>query len=146
MEIGAQTSAEAKSQVEAVIKVLVEAWNTHDSALYSAQFAEDADFVNVLGMHWHGRSEIEAHHTELHRTIFRNSNLRLLDHSIRPLGPRTMLALVKWEMKGHEAPPAIQFAAIRKGILSAVFLETDGRWLITALQNTEIVPVPGVTK
>ena len=142
MEIGAQTSAEAKSQVEAVVKALIESWNAHDMTVYGAQFADDADFVNVLGMHWRGRSEIERLHAELHRTIFRNSSLRLEDYSVRPLGPGILLAHVKWEMRGHESPPGAPFAEIRHGMITAVFVEKEERWLISALQNTEIVPVP----
>ena len=56
---------------------------------------EDADFVNVIGMHWRGRPEIEARHADVHRTIFRNSKLRMLEQSLRPLGPGIVLAHIQ---------------------------------------------------
>lgn len=146
MEIGAQTSAEVKTQVEAVLKTLIEAWNSHDMTLYAAQFAEDADFVNVLGMHWHGREAIQAQHATVHSTIFRNSSLRLEDYSLRPLGPGIVLVHVKWEMRGHDSPPGVPFADVRHGLITGVFVEQEGRWLISAFHNTDIVPMPGMTK
>ena len=65
-------SAEAKSKVETVLADLQESWNRHDMVTFAAQFTQDADFVNVLGMHLRGRSAIEAQHIAIHKTVFRN--------------------------------------------------------------------------
>ena len=104
-----QDPQEVKGQIASIVQTLADSWNSHDMDLYAAQFADDADFVNVLGMHWHGRPEIAARHAEVHRTIFRNSKLRVLDHSVRPLAPDIVLALITWEMTGHETPPGVLF-------------------------------------
>jgi uncharacterized protein (TIGR02246 family) len=137
----AQDLQNAKVQIESVISALAESWNRHDMAMYGAQFADDADFVNVLGMHWHGREAIESQHAAIHRTIFRNSVLKILDYSLRPLGTDVVLVLIRWEMTGHEMPPGVPFAAVRHGMITSVFVEREERWVIGALQNTEIVPV-----
>lgn len=134
----------AKLQIEGIVKALIDTWNQHDMAKYAAQFAEDADFVNVLGMHFQGRNAIESQHVLIHRTIFRNSRLRLVDYSIRPLRPGVVLAHIKWEMTGHERPPGASFAEVRQGLITGVFVEQDDRWLIAAFQNTDIVPVPAL--
>jgi uncharacterized protein (TIGR02246 family) len=73
-------SADAKDSVRAVVSSLAESWNRHDMASFAAAFSENADFVNVIGMHWRGRQEIEAKHAITHRTIFRNSNLRIYEY------------------------------------------------------------------
>ena len=137
-----QDPQEVKGQIASIVQTLADSWNSHDMDLYAAQFADDADFVNVLGMHWHGRPEIAARHAEVHRTIFRNSKLRVLDHSVRPLAPDIVLAHITWEMTGHEPPPGILSSKVRQGIITVVFVERDGRWLITAFHNTDIVPMP----
>lgn len=142
----AQDLQNAKVQIESVINELTESWNSHDMARYGAQFADDADFVNVLGMHWHGRPLIEEQHALVHRTIFRNSVLKVLDHSLRPLGPGAILVLIRWEMTGHETPPGVRFEKVRHGIITAVFVEREERWVIGAFQNTEIAPVPALPK
>ena len=58
MPTTSEPSAEAKAQIASVIAALSDSWNQHDMAAYGAQFADDADFVNVVGMHWNGREEI----------------------------------------------------------------------------------------
>jgi uncharacterized protein (TIGR02246 family) len=129
-----------KAQIDGVVKALGDSWNTHDMALFGAQFTEDADFVNVLGMDWHGREEIESHHAAVHSTIFRNSKLRMLDYSLRPIADGVMLALMRWERTGHESPPDVRMPEVRKGVATGVFVQRDGRWLITAFHNTDTVP------
>lgn len=137
-----ELSADAKSQIEKTIVNLADSWNRHDMATFAAQCSDEADFVNVVGMHWRGRSQIEAHHVALHRTIFRNSTLRYLDNSLRPLANGVVLAHIRWEMSGHESPPGSHFAAVRRGVITAVLVEESQGWLITAFQNTDIVPIP----
>jgi hypothetical protein len=44
-------------------------------------------------------------------------------------------------MTGHETPPGVPFAEVRHGMITSVFVEREERWVIGALQNTEIVPV-----
>ena len=53
-----------------------ESWNRHDTQAMAALFTPDADFVNVLGMHFKGVNEIEAVHDELHRTRFRHTRVQ----------------------------------------------------------------------
>ena len=142
MSAAAQPTADVKSQIANVIATLSDSWNRHDMATYAAQFTEDADFINVLGMHWHGRPEIEARHADVHRSIFRNSTLRVLDYSLRPLNPGIVLAHIQWEMTGHDSPPGAHFVEVRHGVITGVFVEQAGRWLIVAFQNTDIIPLP----
>ncbi len=142
----AQIAMDAQFQIFSIVKALSDSWNSHDAANYAAQFAEDADFVNVVGMHWRGRAEIEARHVDVFRTIFRNSRLQILSSTLRLLGPGVVLAHIHWEMTGHEAPAGVSFAQLRHGVITGVFVEQNGRWLISAFQNTDIVPIslPGM--
>src|SRR5580658_3018493 len=69
-------SKDATATVKSVVASLAESWNRHDMTAFAAAFAEHADFVNVIGMHWQGRQEIEIKHAQTHRTIF-----RFVDHA-----------------------------------------------------------------
>jgi len=93
-------------------------------------------------MHWRGRQEIEAQHAALNRTIFRNSTIRALEGSVRFLSPTVAVAHQRWEMKGHERLPGWNVPEIRHGVLTAVLVRQGDVWLITAVQNTDIVQVP----
>jgi hypothetical protein len=47
----------------ALVTRLENAWNSGDGPAFVAPFAEDADFVNVLGMHVRGRDAIAARYS-----------------------------------------------------------------------------------
>jgi len=108
---------------------------------FAAAFSENADFVNVVGMHWRGRQEIEVKHTVTHRTIFRNSNLQIVDQSVRFLSPSVAIAHVWTQLKGAESLPGRNVQDIRRTLLTCVLAKEADRWLITAAHNTDIVPV-----
>jgi uncharacterized protein (TIGR02246 family) len=50
----------------AVVAELTAAWNENDMHRFAARFAEDEEFVNVAGMWWRGRAELEERHTAAH--------------------------------------------------------------------------------
>ena len=135
------TSTTAATGVDTVVSAVVEAWNRHDMKAYSAQFTEDADFVNVVGMHFRGRPQIEAVHVDLHRTIFRNSNLRAVSTTVRRVNDQVALAHVAWEMTGAEGLPGWNVPELRKGMMSLVLVRSGDRWRITAAHNTDAVPL-----
>ena len=135
------TSTIAAPGIETVVSAVVDAWNRHDMKAYAAQFTEDADFVNVVGMHFRGRPQIEAVHIDLHRTIFRNSNLRSVNTTVRPVNDQVAMAHVAWEMTGAEGLPGWNVPELRKGMMSLVLVRSGDRWLITAAQNTDVVPL-----
>ena len=59
------------------------AWNAADSAAFAALFAEDADFVHILGGYYTGRAAIEAGHRMIFGTIYKGSTVRYSVEKIR---------------------------------------------------------------
>ena len=135
------TSTLTAPGIDTVVSAVVEAWNRHDMQAYAAQFTEDADFVNVIGMHFRGRPQIESVHVDLHRTIFKNSILRAVNTTVRSVNDQVALAHVAWEMTGAEGLPGWNVPELRKGMMSLVLVRTGDRWLITAAHNTDAVPL-----
>lgn len=62
------------------------AWNARDAAALAALFVEDADFVNVVGLWWHKRADIQRAHAYGLRVIFDQSSLRAGGIKVRLLG------------------------------------------------------------
>lgn len=124
-------------------QAFADAWNRHDMDAFAALFGEQADFVNVIGLHWQGREQIQRAHAELHRTRMKDSRLAIQSHSVRMLRPDVALVHATWELTGDTgidnlpSPP-------RHGVLSFVVTREGGRWLIAASQNTDIVPLPNL--
>ena len=135
--------ASDRQAVERVAQGFAEAWNRHDMDAFAALFAQRADFVNVIGLHWRGREEIKRAHVELHATRMKDSHLTISSASIRMLRPDVALVHATWELmgdtgvEGKSQPP-------RHGVLSFVVDKKGGRWLIESAQNTDIVPLPNV--
>jgi len=135
-------ASSAATSMDRVVSEAIDTWNRHDMTAHTALFHPDADFVNVLGKRMRGRTEIDAIHQNLHRTIFRNSVLRSEGHTVRFLSPVVAIVHLNWQMTGAEGVQGWQPAATRHGIMTWVLVEQNGSWLIIASHNTDSVPVP----
>jgi uncharacterized protein (TIGR02246 family) len=124
--------------VRSVLSDFEAAWNRHDMDAFARLFAEDADFVNVLGMRWIGRAAIMEAYQATHTTIFKNSQLRIGETSVRFLKRDVAVARSVWELEGHTSPVG-EPQAPRKGILTNVLAQTSSGWQIVITQNTDIV-------
>jgi uncharacterized protein (TIGR02246 family) len=135
--------AEVRTQIEA----LIPAWNSHDMKTFAGHFAPDADFVNVVGIWWKSRPEIEAAHVATHQTMFKASKLSGRVASVKWIRPDVAVAHMPWTLVGAKTPAGDPVPE-RKGILVFVVAKDAGRWTIRAAQNTDIVegalapPVP----
>ena len=93
--------------------------------------AEDADFINILGMHHTGRSSIEAGHRQIFDTIYKGSRVGYTLEKVRFVRPDVAIAFVRARLelldgKILEARPTLTLA------------RTGNRWQIVVLQNTLI--------
>ena len=129
-----------------VVAKLETAWNNYDSAGWSALFAEDADFIHILGGHFHGRSAIEQGHRMIFDTIYKGSRNTFTIEGVRFVRPDVVIvfarAHLKWYLNGAE-----QQIDARPTLVAH---KTDnGQWEIVAFQNTLITPggpTPDVVK
>jgi uncharacterized protein (TIGR02246 family) len=136
-------TAADRGQVEAVAQRFAEAWNRHDAKALVAPFGQQADFVNYIGMHWRGREEIERAHARIHETRMKDSQLTILASAVRFLRPDVALLHATWELRGDTGIEG-KLLPPRQGVLTFVVARQDGRWLVEAAQNTDIVPIPNV--
>ena len=113
-------------------------WNSHDMDAMGKLLTEDADFVNVIGMHMKGRSQIVARHKEVHRTQFKNSIWVTHGVEAHLLKPGLGLVHVNWGISGDLDPDGTPRQP-RDGIFSWLLVQqADGTWLIRSVQNTNI--------
>src|SRR5690349_3459049 len=67
-------------------------WNSGDARGFADLFAEDADFIHILGGHGRGRAAIAQAHETLFATIYRGSRVRFELVGTRSFGPDAFLA------------------------------------------------------
>jgi len=130
-----------KAEVELLLSSLIDCWNRHDVPALASYFAEDADFVNVLGARMQGRTTIEAQHKRLHETIFRRTVLRKVAITVRLVREDVAVAHVQWEMTGAEPVPGWNVSDPRRGIFSYILVRQNEGWRITAAHNTDTIPL-----
>ena len=122
------------------------AWNIHDASAFGV-FANDADFTNVFGQQFHGRTAIEAQHVPIFSTMFKASSLSILKTGIRFLSERLAAVDVTWNMSG-----ATDFMGSawpdRKGLMSLVMQREGEEWFILVMHNMDLpaVPAPDLKK
>lgn len=118
-----------------------DAWNAHDMNAMGALITDDADFINVAGLHWKGKPEIVREHALRHRTNLKDSVWVTRNVTIQPLAPEMALVHMNWGMTGDtdfDGTPRKP----RDGIFTWVMERRDGTWLIRAVQNTNLGPPP----
>lgn len=126
------------AEVTRVVNAFAEAWNRHDINAFAELFAEDAEFVNVVGIWWKGRSAIKSAHEFTHQTMFKSSRLSLQEVAVRFPTPDIAIARCRWTLEGHVSPEGAALPA-RNGILVNTLQKLGGAWRIIDSQNTDIV-------
>jgi uncharacterized protein (TIGR02246 family) len=122
--------------IQVVLDGFVEAWNHHDMKAFGELFDDDATFVNIRGMLWGGRAEIETAHKAIHSSFYKGSHIQNQVESLRFLAPEVAVALVRSDLTGDERSPG----ATRQ-TRSTLVLAKRTRWRITAAHNSEIALV-----
>jgi uncharacterized protein (TIGR02246 family) len=138
----------APTKPEDVARAFADAWNRHDMRDLANLFTDDANFVNVVGMWWKNRNEIESAHRAIHDTIFRNSRLEGRVASVVALAADIASVHYSWTLTGASAPDGSQ-AGTREGILLLIVQDEQPGWRIKVAQNTDIAPgmiAPGAAK
>lgn len=131
------------SAVTRIAEQFVAIWNEHDMARLADIYADDADFVNVIGMRWKGASQIARMHVLLHETRMRQTTLASEDLEVRVLAPSVAVVHDTWVLTGDPGAPGWKTGERRRGILVHVLkLDGAGKWHIAVSQNTDIQDLP----
>jgi uncharacterized protein (TIGR02246 family) len=54
--------------IRAIVGAYESGWNAHDTSAIAALFADDVQWVNIVGMWWRGRTEVSAAHVGIPAT------------------------------------------------------------------------------
>ncbi len=133
----AQETDNSKQAIEQLLEKYAEAWNIHDAKAFSLLFAEDADFTNVFGQSFHGRSAIEAQHAPIFSTMFRLSHLILTETRVRFLSENLTAVDVPWKMSGATDRQGNPWPD-RKGLLNFIMKNEKQIWSILIMHNMDL--------
>jgi uncharacterized protein (TIGR02246 family) len=123
-----------------VVTRFVKAWNAGDAKAIGTLFAEDADFVNVVGLWWTSRRSIVRALKRGFEDWFSGSEFIVEKLSQRLVGSDGAVVLARWRI-GGQTDPSGEKAGTRRGVATVVLQRLDdGTWLCVAWHNTDIAP------
>src|SRR6187401_134360 len=96
--IGYAQNTGAQKAVEAQIDAFIASWNKHDFSDMKNYVAEDCDFINIVGMHWKGREDIQYAHQTYHDQFFKNTTMEKRSVRVRFLKPDVAIAHLLWHI------------------------------------------------
>lgn len=128
----ATQAAEAAAIAVPLFQQAEQAWNRADGAAFGALFAHDSEFVDIRGVHHRGDVVIGRGHQAIFDSIYAGSTVRYEVDGARSVAPSAIVAGVTATLDA----PAGPLQGVNHSRLTAVIVEREGRWVITAFQNT----------
>jgi uncharacterized protein (TIGR02246 family) len=120
--------------------LFVQFWNERDARSLADLFAEEADFINVVGIWWEDKEAIFKAHDYGLKVIFNNSELKAMKKKINYLTEEVAVVHSRMRLRGQTPQGEVEEPGLRFNIFSFVLKKTDGRWHCVAAHNTDIVP------
>ncbi|HEY3339078.1 MAG TPA: SgcJ/EcaC family oxidoreductase [Propionicimonas sp.] len=115
------------------------AWNAGDAKAISELFAEDADFVNVVGLWWTSRRSIRRALKRGFAEWFAGSTFSVEKLSQRLLGSDAAVIIARWRIEGQRDPAGEVVAEARRGLATVAMQQLDdGTWLCVSCHFTDI--------
>ncbi len=131
--ISAQTPPSSdEAAIRAVVQQVQDGWNAHDAKVFSAPFAENADYVVINGMTIKGRTEIEKGHAGIFSTIYKDSKNAATVKAVRFIRPDVAVVHIQWNLEYQMGGEARKGQAMN----TMVMTKEAGKWSIAAFQNT----------
>ena len=115
-----------------IVAKLEAAWNAADSEVWAGFFAEDVDFIHILGVHYTGRTAVETGHRMIWDTIYKGSTVKYVVEKIRPAGSDGAVVFVLGEMTFFDNGVERHIKARPTMTLQRI----DESWQIAVFQNT----------
>lgn len=124
------------NEIDNIIKHFTYAWNECEGKGSADFYDEDADFVNIFGVAFTGKDEIEARHVKIHESFLKGSIFKVIETKTRRAKSDVAITHVHWQVTEIQIPGKEEM----EGIFTHTLIKNKGRWKIVATQNTLISP------
>lgn len=124
--------------INQIVEHFTNAWNEYAGQGSGDYYSQDADFVNIFGMAFAGKQEIEERHVQILESFLKGSIFEVTNLRFREAKPGVVIAHVYWKVSNIQKPGKDLHNEMMKGIFTHVFLKNQDKWEIIATQNTPI--------
>jgi len=123
--------ASDEREIRGLIEAFAEGWNGQDGLACARPFAEDADFINIMGLKARGREVIGRGHEEILATVFRGTKLNYAIESIRFVRPDVAVGDATLRLHYADGAP-FPMRASSAGFVAG---KQRGQWSIVVFRN-----------
>ena len=107
-EAMAGVSDDMRGRVGAVVNGWEAAWNAADMNAMWGLATDNVHWVNVVGMHWRGKAEVQQAHQVYFDMMFKNWSAKLDEiESVEALPGGAVAAVVRWSLGGFRQPDGV---------------------------------------
>ena len=130
----------AQRTPEEIPALFARAWNERDPNALALLFDEDAEFVNVTGLCWHGRESIRKGHAGALENLVDKSLLAIEEVKVKLLSPGIAVVHGRMTVSGQAAVDPVGQPGPRTSIVSFVVHRIVDRWQIASAHHTDVIP------
>lgn len=123
---------------ESMPVLFMEAWNNRDAEALASLFANDAEFVNVVGLWWHDRKAIWKAHDYGLRVIFNQSHVKVGRVKKKMLSETISLVHARFTLTGQTETKGKPVPYKRQTLFSFVLQRHAQGWHCVSAHNTDI--------
>ena len=131
-----------KAAIEKQIDGLFADWNSHAFKNMSNYTTDDVEWINIVGMRWKGRQEVQMAHQAIFDAMFKKVPFRKEELTIRMLTDEVAIAYLVCHVGEFFPPDGMDHGGNKMpeadNALTLVYVKKGGKWLLTSGQNTVV--------
>lgn len=129
---------DAAAKVRRLADRYAAAWNASDMDAMASLYAPDVHWVNIVGMHWQGKADVDHAHRVFFDIMFRGVPMTLeAIESVAPIPGGAVVAVIRWSVGAFRTPTGAQVPPSRDR-MSLVLVPHGGELLIAHGANIQI--------
>jgi uncharacterized protein (TIGR02246 family) len=138
----AQTPSPDEVAIRRVVASMTTNWQNHRFADMAAYTTPDVSWVNIVGMWWRGRTQVQQAHQQIFDTMFTGVAFTPGATTVRSIAPGVAVVNMYCHVGAFYPPDGVNHGTNKEGdsddLLTLVLVKKQGRWLLTAGQNTVV--------
>jgi uncharacterized protein (TIGR02246 family) len=138
----AQLSPADEAAVRRTVTRLTTNFQNHHFADMAAYTTPDVSWVNIVGMWWRGRAQVQQAHQQIFDTIFKGVAFTPGRATVRGIAPGVAVVNMYCHVGAFYPPDGIDHGSNKEGdddnLLTLVLVKKQGNWLLAAAQNTVV--------
>ncbi|GAB3312293.1 SgcJ/EcaC family oxidoreductase [Hymenobacter humi] len=139
---GPKISADDDDAIRKVIDRMNANYTDHHFQDMATYTTPDVSWVNIVGMWWRGRAQVQAAHQAIFDNLFKGVAFTPGPVVIRAVTPEVAVVNATYHVGAFYPPDGVNRGTNKWGdnqnIVTLVMVKQQGRWLLTAGQNTQV--------